>query len=122
MIVIVVIADEVKELIDTYPLIYLPNPFLNDHQPPINNFNLIQNLTYLIITKVFGADKMSGLLENFRVADDMPIESDLVVQVNYLTNRYSDCDCDCEEPQRNNYNNNLSHSHLCDLISAASLI
>jgi len=29
---------------------------------------------------VFGADKIAGLLENFRVADDMPIESDLVAQ------------------------------------------
>lgn len=25
-------------------------------------------------------DKMSGLLENFRVAEDMPIESELVMQ------------------------------------------
>jgi hypothetical protein len=37
---------------------------------------------------VFGADKIAGLLENFRVADDMPIESDLVAQaldkVHYL--------------------------------------
>lgn len=32
------------------------------------------------IFRVFGADKMSALLESFRVADDMPIESDLVVQ------------------------------------------
>ncbi len=32
------------------------------------------------IFKIFGADKMSGMLESFRVADDMPIESDLVVQ------------------------------------------
>lgn len=30
--------------------------------------------------KIFGADKMTGLMENFRVAEDMPIESDLVVQ------------------------------------------
>ena len=30
------------------------------------------------IFKLFGAEKMGGLLENFRVADDMPIESDLV--------------------------------------------
>ena len=29
---------------------------------------------------MFGADKIAGLLENFRVADDMPIESDLVAQ------------------------------------------
>jgi preprotein translocase subunit SecA len=33
------------------------------------------------IFKIFGADKMAGMLENFRVAEDMPIESDLVVQV-----------------------------------------
>merc|ERR1711871_891389 len=32
------------------------------------------------IFKVFGGDKMTSLLENFRVADDMPIESDMVVQ------------------------------------------
>ena len=32
------------------------------------------------IFKIFGADKMSGMLENFRVAEDMPIESELVVQ------------------------------------------
>jgi len=32
------------------------------------------------IFKIFGADKMAGMLESFRVADDMPIESDLVVQ------------------------------------------
>ena len=32
------------------------------------------------IFKIFGGDKMTSLLENFRVADDMPIESDLVVQ------------------------------------------
>merc|ERR1711871_1071572 len=32
------------------------------------------------IFKVFGGDKMDKMLENFRVADDMPIESDLVVQ------------------------------------------
>jgi preprotein translocase subunit SecA len=31
------------------------------------------------IFKIFGADKMSGMLENFRVAEDMPIESDIVV-------------------------------------------
>ena len=31
------------------------------------------------IFKVFGGDKMTSLLENFRVADDMPIESDMVV-------------------------------------------
>jgi preprotein translocase subunit SecA len=30
--------------------------------------------------KIFGADKMAGLMENFRVAEDMPIESDLVTQ------------------------------------------
>ena len=30
--------------------------------------------------KIFGADKMTGLMENFRVAEDMPIESDLVTQ------------------------------------------
>lgn len=30
--------------------------------------------------KVFGADKMASMMENFRVAEDMPIESDLVVQ------------------------------------------
>jgi preprotein translocase subunit SecA len=32
------------------------------------------------IFKIFGGDKMTNLLENFRVADDMPIESDMVVQ------------------------------------------
>lgn len=32
------------------------------------------------IFKIFGADKLSGILDNFRVAEDMPIESDLVVQ------------------------------------------
>jgi len=32
------------------------------------------------IFRVFGADKMSGLMENFRVAEDMPLESELVVQ------------------------------------------
>jgi preprotein translocase subunit SecA len=30
--------------------------------------------------KVFGADKIASLMENFRVAEDMPIESDLVGQ------------------------------------------
>jgi len=30
--------------------------------------------------RVFGGDKMGSLLDNFRVAEDMPIESDLVVQ------------------------------------------
>lgn len=30
--------------------------------------------------KVFGADKLAGVMDNFRVAEDMPIESDLVVQ------------------------------------------
>lgn len=30
--------------------------------------------------KIFGADKMTGMMDNFRVAEDMPIESDLVVQ------------------------------------------
>lgn len=30
--------------------------------------------------KIFGADKLGGLLQNFRVAEEMPIESDLVVQ------------------------------------------
>merc|ERR1719230_2369017 len=29
--------------------------------------------------RVFGGDKMGSLLDNFRVAEDMPIESDLVV-------------------------------------------
>merc|ERR1711968_173096 len=30
--------------------------------------------------RAFGGDKMGSLLDNFRVAEDMPIESDLVVQ------------------------------------------
>eukprot|EP01041_Mallomonas_annulata_P006005 gene6005-12107_t len=32
------------------------------------------------IFRIFGGDKMSGLMENFRVAEDMPLESELVVQ------------------------------------------
>jgi len=32
------------------------------------------------IFKLFGADKIASILENFRVAEDMPIENDLVVQ------------------------------------------
>lgn len=32
------------------------------------------------IFKIFGGDKMAGLMDNFRVAEDMPIESDLVNQ------------------------------------------
>ncbi|KAJ1418833.1 P-loop containing nucleoside triphosphate hydrolase protein, partial [Ochromonadaceae sp. CCMP2298] len=31
------------------------------------------------VFKIFGADKMAGLLENFRIAEDMPIESEMVV-------------------------------------------
>ena len=30
--------------------------------------------------RIFGADKIAGMMESFRVAEDMPIESDLVVQ------------------------------------------
>lgn len=30
--------------------------------------------------KIFGADKLAGMMDNFRVAEDMPIESDLVTQ------------------------------------------
>jgi preprotein translocase subunit SecA len=32
------------------------------------------------IFKIFGADKLTGIMESFRVAEDMPLESDLVVQ------------------------------------------
>lgn len=32
------------------------------------------------IFKIFGADKLAGILDNFRVSEDMPIESELVVQ------------------------------------------